>query len=509
MSDRLPEAAVATSDTREQAAAASVTVDTSKSLRGSVVSGAKWASASKLGTQGLQFLAGLVLARLLAPEDFGLLASIYVVTGFATLFFEMGLGAALVHKRDPSERDLATVFWINAIAGVVYAGLMWAIAPLVAEFFDAPRLTTLMPFVALTFTLALGVVHSAILQRALRFKVLAVVDVSAGLAGHVATVTAALLGAGAFALVVGPLLTTALSSVLLFAVVRWRPRHFVDRRSVRELWRFSGGMLGFNAVNYWGRNADNLLIGRFLGAGPLGLYGRAYNLMLLPVTQITGTLGRVMFPALAAVQDDHPRVRSIYLRSLGLINFVTIPVLVGIAATADGLVPLLWGDQWVELVPVLQVLCIAGVPQCIATSVGWLYQSQGRTTLMFVMGVVSSVMGVAAMVAGLPWGILGVAWAVLAKSWVMTPVALHVSGRLVGLRVTTTLRNALPTLAVSALMGAAAWSVGLVPGLERTAPLTVGLQVLAGVAVYVLGALAVDRERLGELRSIARRRRAA
>ncbi|NAZ74011.1 MOP flippase family protein [Kineococcus sp. T13] len=497
----------AAADERTAAAAAAATVDTSGSMKGAVVSGAKWAGMSKLGTQGLQFLAGLVLARLLAPADFGLLASIYVVTGFATLFFEMGLGAALVHQRSPSERDLSTVFWINAVSGVLYAGLMWAISPLIAEFFDAPRMTSLMPFVALAFTLSLGVVHYSILQRQLRFRTIAAVDLSSALVGHVTTVVAALLGAGTFALVSGPLVSTALTSVVLFCVVRWRPRHFVDRRSLRELWRFSGGMLGFNVVNYWGRNADNLLIGRFLGAAPLGLYGRGYNLMLLPVTQITGTLGRVMFPALAAVRDDHPRVRSMYLRSLGTINFVTIPVLVGLAATAEGLVPLLWGEQWTAVVPVLQVLCIAGVPQCVSTSVGWLYQSQGRTTTMFVMGIVGSVVGVVAMAVGLRWGIVGVAWGVLVKSWVMAPVALHVSGRVVGLRVTQTLRGAAPTLLTAAVMGVLVWYLPRVLGWDPASSGTVLVQVALGVLLYGAGSLLLQRPRLLETLRLARRRR--
>ncbi|WP_432544279.1 MOP flippase family protein [Kineococcus sp. SYSU DK002] len=500
------EEAVAASDDRSTAAAAAATVDTSGSMKGAVVSGAKWAGMSKLGTQGLQFLVGLVLARLLAPEDFGLLASIYVVTGFATLFFEMGLGAALVHQRSPSERDLSTVFWINVIAGLLYAGIMWAISPLIAVFFDAPQMTSLMPFVALAFTLALGVVHYSLLQRRLRFRTIAVVDLSAAFAGHVTTVAAALMGAGTFALVLGPLVSTALTSIVLFCVVRWRPRHFIDRASLRELWRFSGGMLGFNIVNYWGRNADNLLIGRFLGAGPLGLYGRGYNLMLLPVTQITGTLGRVMFPALAAVRDDHPRVRSMYLRSLGTINFVTIPVLVGLAATAEGLVPLLWGDQWTAVVPVLQVLCIAGVPQCVSTSVGWLYQSQGRTTTMFVMGVIGSVVGVATMAAGLHWGIVGVAWGVLAKSWLMAPIALHVSGRVVGLRVAATLRGAVPTVLTAAVMGLLVWFLPRLLGWDATSVGTVVAQVVLGVLTYFAGSLLLQRARLLETVRLVRRR---
>lgn len=483
------------------------TVDTSGSIKNDVISGAKWASVSKLTTQGMQFLVGLVLARLLAPEDFGLLASIYVITAFAQLFFEMGLGAALVQRTAPSERDKATVFWINALSGLIYAGIMWAIAPLVAEFFDAPRLVALMPVVALTFTLSLGVVHGSLLQRQLRFRTLAVVELSSAAAGHLTTLIAALLGVGALALALGPLVTAGLMSILLFCIVKWRPRHFVNRASFRELWRFSGGLLGFNVVNYWGRNADNLLIGRFLGAAPLGFYNRAYNLMLLPVTQITGALGRVMFPALAAIKHDHARVRSAYLRTLGMINFLTIPALVGLAAVSDGLVPLLWGEQWVDVVPVLQVLCIAGVPQCVVTTVGWLYQSQGRTSLMFLMGVIGSVAGVIAMAVGLQWGVEGVAWAVLLKSWVMAPIALAVSGRIVSLKLSVTLKNAAPTFLVSAVMGVAAWGLPALLSMDRSAPVTLAAQVVVGIVIFAVGSVTLERPRLREVQGLVARRR--
>lgn len=490
------------------AGAVTDTVDTSRSIRTDVVNGAKWATASKLGVQGLQFLVGLVLARLLLPSDFGLLASIYIITGFAVMFFELGLGSALVHRVRPSERDMSTVFWINALSGLVYAGLMWAAAPLAADFFDAPRLVQLMPFVALTFTLSLGVVHAAVLQRQLRFRKLAVVELSAAAAGHAVTLTAALLGAGAFALVLGPLVTGGLTTVLLFAVVRWRPRHFIDRTSVRELWAFSGGMLGFNVVNYWGRNADNLLIGRFFGATSLGFYGRAYNLMLLPVTQITGSLGRVMFPALAAIRDDHERVRSAYLRTLGLINFLTIPTLVGLASTAEALVPLMWGDQWLSVVPLLQILCLAGVPQCVATSSGWLFQSQGKTTTMFVFSIVSTVFGLGLMVIGLQWGVVGVAWAVLAKSWLMAPVSLHLAGATIGLRLRRTLRNAAGTTLSATLMAAVIWGLPSALGWDLTSALALAAQVVAGVGVFVGAAFLFDRPRLREARTVLARRRA-
>ncbi|NAZ85192.1 MOP flippase family protein [Kineococcus indalonis] len=476
-----------------------VGADAQGSMTGKVVRGAGWSGAARMATQGLQFLVGLVLARLLLPEDFGLLASVYVITGFAVMFFEMGLGAALVHLPRPTERDMSTVFWVNALGGVVFAALVAAAAPLIADFYGQPQLRGIAPLVALSFTLAVGVVHNALLQRRLQFRTAATIEVSSALLGHATTLVAALLGAGALALAYGPLVASGSASVMSWCAVRWWPRHFVSADSFRRLWGFSSGMLGSNVVTYWGRNADNLLIGRFLGATPLGLYNRAYNLMLLPVTQLNGALQRVMFPALAAMQSDHARVRRAYLRAVGLVGALTIPFLVGIAAVADGLVPLLWGPNWEATVPLLQVLCIAGVPQCVGTTMGWIFQSQGRTRTMFLVQSASAGVGVVAMVVGLNWGITGVAWAVLVHAWVMGPVSLRIAGGVIGLGLPALLRQAWRSTAVAFLMGVLVWSLPLLLGVDRGSPWVLLVQVLAGVAVYVAGLRLVSPELFSEV----------
>ncbi|GAA2030224.1 lipopolysaccharide biosynthesis protein [Pseudokineococcus marinus] len=471
-----------------------------------VVRGATWATSARMLTQALQFAVGLVLARLLVPEEFGLVASVYVITGFAVMFFELGLGSALVQRASLTEKDKSTVFWVNALGGVLFAGLLALAAPLVADFYGQPELVALTPLVALAFTLSIGVVHNALLQRRLAFRAVATIEVVAAVLGHGTTLVAALLGAGAYALAYGPLVTSAAASIGSFAAVRWWPRHFISGRSLRELWRFSGGLLGFNVVNYWGRNADSLLVGRVLGAAPLGLYNRAYNLMLLPITQVTAALGRVMFSALSAMQGDHARMRSAYLRSLRVINTVTVPMLVGLAAVSDGLVPLLWGPNWTATIPVLQVLCIAGLPQCISTSVGWLYQATGRTTVMFLMGVVGTVVGVVAIVVGLQWGVVGVAVAVLVRYWLMLPVGVHVAGRAVGLRARTVLAQAAPVFFMSLVMGGVVrWGPDLL-ALERTSPLVVVGQVLVGGALYVALLALFARPSLSEVLAVARRK---
>jgi PST family polysaccharide transporter len=265
-------------------------------------------------------------------------------------------------------------------------------------------------------------------------------------------------------------------------------------------------MLGSNVVNYWSRNADNLVIGKFLGAASLGYYNRAYNLMLLPVTQLTAALNRVMFPALAAIQQDLPRVRRGYLRSLRIVNALTIPFLVGLASVAPAMVPFLWGSGWTSTVPLLQILCIAGVPQCMGVSVGWIYQSQGRTTTMFHMSVLGTLAMLLALAVGLHWGVQGVAWGVLVKSWLMLPLTLHVAGRVIGLKARSVLRQGTTTLLSAAVMAAAVWFTPEVLSAARDAAWLVPVQVLVGVSTYAISLRLTSPTLFAEVFRMARAR---
>jgi PST family polysaccharide transporter len=454
-----------------------------------------WSALGRTGTQVLQFLAGLALARLLVPADFGLLASVYVVTGFTVLLFDMGLGNALIHRRDLRQQDLDSAFWLNTIGGLVFLGILSALGPVVAAFYGDPRLTYITPLAGLSFALALNVCHTALLQRDMQFKKVAAIELSSALLGNVTTVCAALADWGALALVTGPVIQAVVLTILSWAVVRWRPRGFVKRDSLRELWRFTGGMLGFNVVNYAARNSDNLLIGKFLGAASLGYYNRAYSLMLLPLQQISQVLGRVMFPALVAMRQDQPRMHSAYRRTISVMTAVTMPVLVGMAATADGLVPLLWGDQWSSTIPLLQILCLAGLPQCLSSSEGWLYQSQGRTSLMFKVGMFSTVLTLAAIVIGLHWGSIGVATGLLIKMWAWQPVGFHVACGTIGLRARFVFGDIAPIIALSLVMGGVVWAVPWMLDFSREDLSALLLQVAAGCLVYI-GGLRILRPRL-------------
>lgn len=471
--------------------------------RRQVVKSVGWSAMGRTGTQVLQFAAGLALARLLVPADFGLLASVYVITGFTVLLFDMGLSSALIHQKVLRQEQLNTAFWLNALGGIVFVGVLAALGPLVADFYGDARLTYITPLAGLSFALALNVSHSALLQREMAFKKISVIELVCALLGNITTVCCALAGMGPLALVTGPALQAVATTISMWLVVRWRPTGFIDRPSMRQLWRFSGGMLGFSVVNYAGRNSDNLLIGRFLGASSLGYYNRAYTLMLMPLQQVGQVLGRVMFPALASMRDDLPRMRGAYRRTITTMTALTMPVLVGMAAVSDGLVPLLWGDQWLASIPMLQVLCLAGLPQCLSSSEGWIYQSQGRTNLMFKVGVVSTVFTVAAIVIGLHWGTIGVAIAVFVKMWAWQPVGFHIACGTIQLKARRVFLDILSPLLISLVMGGAVWVLPFVVGARRDSPAVLLVQVLVGVVIYVVCLRVFSPRIFSEILSVA------
>lgn len=470
-----------------------------------VLGGAGWLGAARLGSQAAQFASGLVLARLLQPAEFGLVASVAVITGFAFILFEGGLRSALVHHEHPDQRDYSTVFWVNLLGGVALAVLVWALAPAIADFYREPSLRYIAPVIGLTFACSTSVVHSALLQRQLQFRTAALIEGGSTITGLAVTLVLALADFGAYALAIGPVCSQVVASVAYPLAVRWRPTSFISLASWGNLLRFAAPLTGANTLEYWGRNFDNLVIGRFLGPAPLGYYNRAYNLMSLPVVQLTNSIGSAVSPALARMASDVPRARSAYVRSLKALCTLTVPVMVGLAATAPGLVPLLWGVGWLPTVPLLQVLSLAGIPQCLSSTTSWLYQAQRRTAVMFRMTLLWTALALPLVYLGLRWGLLGIACAVLVRYWLALPFDLYVATRGLDLRMRSLSRDVGALLLPSALMGGAVWTAPWLLGLDRGAPLTVLGQVVLGIALQLVLTALIDRTTFTAVRELLRR----
>ncbi len=379
-------------------------------LKGAAVNGIAANLASQLVLFGLRFAYQITIARLLLPNDFGLVAMITPVIMFVQLFADLGLTQATIQMKEISQEQLSFLFWLNVAAGVLLSGLCALCAPLVAQFYGDPRAAGVM--VASGAMFAVGGFfsqHLALMTRQMRFRSLAAVNVISFLAGSACGIGSALIGAGYWALVVNQLGTSIAMLVLAWSFSRWLPGPPSLPAEFKQLLQFGGHLTGFNIVNFFSRNSANVLLGRFAGEQPLGLYDRATKLMLVPFMQVCAPFGNVALPLLSRTQDQPDVYRMAYRRMLETILLLVYPGLVFMIVNSHALTAVALGARWVGVAPVFAILGVDMFVAPIGSSTGWLFVSQGRTSEMRNWGLVTSAIFIASFVCGLPWGPQGVA----------------------------------------------------------------------------------------------------
>ncbi|MCP4361150.1 MAG: MOP flippase family protein [Chloroflexi bacterium] len=454
-------------------------------LKQRTITGIGWSTVGSFSKQGVQFVLSVILARLLTPEDFGLLGMVLVFTGLAILFNDLGFGAALIQKRALKEQHLSSVFWLNLGVGFLLTILMIALAPFIASFYNEPQLVLVVRAMAMVFFVgALGVVPRNIFSRHMQFKVLVSIDFLAVFLAGIIAIILALLEFGVWSLVGQLLSFTVISVFLLWIRSHWRPRFILQWQALRELWPFSSNLLGAQLLNYGVRNVDYLLIGRFIGSGELGIYTRAYTTMLLPINQITAVVGRVMFPALSQIQDDIPKVKHVYLYANRIIALLTMPLMLGLLVVAKPFVLALFGPKWEAVIPVLQILCLVGLKQPIGSTVGWIYQSQGRTNLMFRWSIFAFVVTIISFFIGIRWGVVGVAAAYAVGNYLIWYPSVEIPGRLIDMSFKEFIVNVAGIFGCALGMALIVWALGTRFPSEWPNWLQLLIQVAVGVVVY-------------------------
>jgi PST family polysaccharide transporter len=352
----------------------------------------------------------VVLARQLAPSDFGLVAMASALIGLLAVAQELGLSHATVQRDRITAAQVSSLFWVNLAFGLVLAAGVAALAPLIARCYGDPRLSGIAMALAAGFAVnGAAVQHRALLQRGMRFGALAVVDLSALALGTALAIGAACWGAGYWALVALPLVRGIAAGALVWCVCPWRPGRPTRGVDVRPLLAFGGHVTGASVLNHLSRNLDKVLIGWYWGAAPLGLYSKAYQLAVLPAQQINVPLASVAIPVLSRLQGDPARFRRFYLKSLRLIAFASLPVLAAIAVLSREIVLLALGERWLAASPLLAVLACAAAVQLIASTFGWIFLALGHTRRMLHWSGLASGAAILAFAIGLPWGPLGVA----------------------------------------------------------------------------------------------------
>lgn len=376
----------------------------------------------------LQTLTTVVLARLLSPDDFGLVAMVAVVVGFAQIFKDAGLSTVTVQRDSITRQQVSALFWANLGLSVALMLSLSILAPVVARFFRSPELVPITIAISTTFLInGLALQHDALLRRRLKFGAIATIQIVSQAASLVVAVLVAssLSSDRYWALIAGTLTSAVLSTVLTYYFCPWIPGKPQRGNGLRSMLLFGGHLMGFEFVNYFARNLDNLLIGRVLGAGPLGLYSKAYQLFMLPIVQIRTPLSQVALPILSRLRNDPERYRRFYARLVEITAVLTVPITVYCVIEAPFLIRVLLGEQWLGAVRTFQILALAGIIQPTSSTVGLVMISQGRADRQLKMGVVNTLVMVIAYAIGLSYGIEGVAVGFTVGSYVVMAPSLH------------------------------------------------------------------------------------
>jgi O-antigen/teichoic acid export membrane protein len=371
-------------------------------------------SALTLGGQAVKFLlqmiSTVVLARLLKPEDFGLIAMVSVIILLIAMWTDLGLSNATVQRSEITQAQVSMLFWVNCTLSVGATILLAILAPVIAWFYHEPRLIrvtlALSPILALT---GLTVQHRALLRRQMRFKLLTIIDCVSMAFGIAAGIAMAWLDFGYWSLVGMQIGGSAASCALVWTQCDWTPSAFKRRVGARPMLAFGGNLTAFTLLTYFTRNFDNILIGRVLGSSALGIYSKGYGLLQLPINQISMPMASVLLPALSRLQDRPSEYAKLLLRAVGAMTLISVPIVVFSFFLARDIVLVLLGHQWLPVVPVFQLLAPAAAAGGIAIAPSWICQSLGRTRRQLHYALISAPVCVIGFLLGIKWGVNGVA----------------------------------------------------------------------------------------------------
>ena len=430
----------------------------------------------------------LFLARLLSPEDYGLVGMVAAVTGFAPVLVDLGTRDAIVQRSRIAEGEASALFWITLSLGSALALIVAASGPLIARFYGEPRLTAIAIVSSLTFvTSALTCQHYALLRRAMMFQELASIEVAANLLGAALAITIAFLGFHYWALVVRPIAATFLLAAGVWWQCRWLPSRPTLTGGVKEMLKFGLNLTGFTATDVAARSSDRVAIGYRIGATGLGFYQNALFVYDNLLEVLTGQLHGVAVAGLSKLRGDLGELRRLWAKALSTMTFFAMPAFGLLSVTAPDLIVLLLGRKWSNAGILLGVLALRGIPQSVERTLGWLHVTAGRTDRWMRWGVFAGGAQLLALLSGLPFGAMGVVTALVIAMFILFVPAIAYAGRPLGIVpgdvVRTVWRQVAGSLACAALGFLLRYSL-----LSKNTPLTrTGLLAV----VYVVSYLAI------------------
>jgi PST family polysaccharide transporter len=386
-------------------------------LKSKVKNGLKWTFIDQILSQIIFLVFSIFLARILTPTMFGIVGMITIFSNFAILFIDLGFSAALIQKKEVSPAQYSSVFWLNIGIGFFMYVLFYISAPMISQFYNQPDLIVLIRVICLSFIItSFSSVQANLLIKELQFKKKVIINWIAMLIGYIVAFVLAYEGYGVWALVMMTLTTAVLNSIMYWIISKWTPLFVFEWNTIKELSNYGFNFLGDSSVNYWSRNFDNFIIAKVLGSNDLGIYTRAYSLMLLPLRNVSTIVTKVMFPAFSQKQDDLQLLKKYYLNIIQYIALITFPLMIGLSLVSKEFVLLFFGNKWSAMIPILSILSGLGAIQSIISLNGLIYNSLGKVNIAFRVSIITNIVLIIAFVIGVNFGLIGVAYSYLIAS---------------------------------------------------------------------------------------------
>ncbi len=369
--------------------------------RSKVFIGIIWASIQKFGTLAISFIANMVLARLLTPDDFGAIGMLTIFITLSQTLVDSGFGAALIQKKTISDSDTSTVFYINLGISVLLYILLYVVSPNIATFYKIPELCNYLRVLSIVILInAWGVIQSAQLARSLNFKVISICHLIGALIGVSIGIIAAYLDFGVWSIIIRTLLTALVTNILLWYWGKWKPKLSFSLLSFRELFSFGSYMMLSNIILNISNNIQSLIIGKYFSQSNVGNYTQAKTLRDITSEGISSVVGQVLYPDFSRYQNDNNTIADKLNKSMYLLSYIVFPLMLFMCVVADKLIPLIYGDQWYEAINYFRILCVGGIPLCLQRVNASVIQAKGRSRLFFICNVVKLVVYVPLLILG-------------------------------------------------------------------------------------------------------------
>jgi len=453
----------------------------------SIIHNFLWKLLERFGVQGLQFVIQIILARLLFPSDYGLLALVVIFITIANVFVQSGLNTSLIQKKVVDSVDYSSVFYLSlGIASVLYV-VLFLFAPSIASFYDNLGLIPVLRVLALTlFPGVFNSIQNAIVSRTMQFRRLFYSSVGAGFVSGIVGIALAYKGYGIWALVFQQLTNQVCITIILWFTVKWRPTLQFSLERVKDHFSFGWKLLVSSLIDTTYRDLRSLIIGKVYTPAMLGYYNRGQQFPQLVISNINGSIQAVMLPALAAQQDYTERVKSMMRRSIVTSSFIVFPMMVGLAVVAEPLVVLLLTDKWLPAVPFLQIFCFSYALWPIHTANLQAINAMGRSDIFLKLEIIKKIMGLAILFISLPFGVYYLALGQIVSGVISSFINAYPNKKLLNYGYGEQVKDILPSLLLSLVMGVIVYFFSYF-GLSPL--VTMVLQILAGVVIYVLLAL--------------------